>query len=225
MAALASGPVDWVRGRINLDLGRVADLRGQRAEAIAHYRTARDIGQQANDPVSVADALSSCAARLRCRRPAARSLRPPGGRSCYKEQVAGTWRRGRRGSGCSWAWPDWASSRCGSGRQRRLLRQPSRAVRPRLSRPTRIPGFQSVLASLGSARPLYELDAWNEPRLIAALRPDPLGRFASGHALDAGLGSGSGAPGAGLAAVLAAAFRQPQGPADARRQRASTSSG
>ncbi|MEO8482997.1 MAG: tetratricopeptide repeat protein [Acidobacteriota bacterium] len=55
--ALTSGPVDWVRGRINFELGRVADLRGQRAEALTRYRAARDIGQLANDPIVVADAL------------------------------------------------------------------------------------------------------------------------------------------------------------------------
>jgi len=57
MAALNSGPVDWVRGRINFELGRVADLRGQRSEALTRYRAARDIGQLTNDPIVVADAL------------------------------------------------------------------------------------------------------------------------------------------------------------------------
>jgi tetratricopeptide (TPR) repeat protein len=56
-AALSSGPVEWVRGRINFELGRVADLRGQRSEALTRYRAARDIGQLTNDPIVVADAL------------------------------------------------------------------------------------------------------------------------------------------------------------------------
>jgi len=56
MAALAAGPVEWVRGRINFELGRVADLRGQRSEALTRYRAARDIGQLTNDPIVVADA-------------------------------------------------------------------------------------------------------------------------------------------------------------------------
>jgi tetratricopeptide (TPR) repeat protein len=55
-AALRSDPVDWVRGRVNCELGRVADLRGQRAEAVARYRTARTIGQQTNDAIGVTDA-------------------------------------------------------------------------------------------------------------------------------------------------------------------------
>jgi len=57
MAALNGGPVDWVRGRVNFELGRVADLRGQRSEALTRYRAARDIGQLTNDPIVVADAL------------------------------------------------------------------------------------------------------------------------------------------------------------------------
>jgi tetratricopeptide (TPR) repeat protein len=55
-AARSSGPVDWVRGRIDFEMGRVADLRGQRTEALVHYRAARDIGRLANDPIVVADA-------------------------------------------------------------------------------------------------------------------------------------------------------------------------
>jgi hypothetical protein len=55
--ALNSGPVEWVRGRLNLELGRVADLRGRRTEALARYRAARDIGQASNDPLVVGDAL------------------------------------------------------------------------------------------------------------------------------------------------------------------------
>lgn len=57
VAALGAGPVEWVRGRINFELGRVADLRGQRSEALTRYRAARDIGQLTNDPIVVADAL------------------------------------------------------------------------------------------------------------------------------------------------------------------------
>ncbi len=56
-SALGAGPVEWVRGRINYELGRVADLRGQRSEALTRYRAARDIGQLTNDPIVVADAL------------------------------------------------------------------------------------------------------------------------------------------------------------------------
>ena len=53
---LRSDPVAWVRGRLNLELGRVADLKGQRTEALARYRAARDLAVQNNDPVAAADA-------------------------------------------------------------------------------------------------------------------------------------------------------------------------
>ena len=41
--ALATSPTTWVRGRIHVELGKLADLAGRRAEALASYRTAKSI--------------------------------------------------------------------------------------------------------------------------------------------------------------------------------------
>lgn len=54
--ALGSGPEAWIRGRTELALGKVADLGGRRAEALARYRRARDIARASNDPVALAEA-------------------------------------------------------------------------------------------------------------------------------------------------------------------------
>ena len=62
-AALANPPVEWVRGRIHLELGKVADLQGKRAVALGEYRQARTIAD-AND-----DALAEAAANRFDRRP------------------------------------------------------------------------------------------------------------------------------------------------------------
>jgi len=48
-AALASGPVGWVEGRIRLELGKIADLRGARPEAVADYERASAICREAED--------------------------------------------------------------------------------------------------------------------------------------------------------------------------------
>lgn len=54
--ALESGPEDWVRGRIRLALGKVADLGGRRSQALDQYRQARDICGAANDPACTTEA-------------------------------------------------------------------------------------------------------------------------------------------------------------------------
>jgi tetratricopeptide (TPR) repeat protein len=41
--ALAASPVAWVEGRIRVALGQVADLAGQRANAVAEYTRARTL--------------------------------------------------------------------------------------------------------------------------------------------------------------------------------------
>jgi tetratricopeptide (TPR) repeat protein len=43
-------PVEWVRGRIELERGKIADLTGRRADAVAAYQTAKSICGQHNDP-------------------------------------------------------------------------------------------------------------------------------------------------------------------------------
>jgi tetratricopeptide (TPR) repeat protein len=54
--ALDNQPVDWVKGRIHLATGKVADLQGRRAEALAEYRTARALARAAEDAPAADDA-------------------------------------------------------------------------------------------------------------------------------------------------------------------------
>jgi hypothetical protein len=42
--------IEWVRGRIELERGKIADLTGRRADAIAAYKTAKTLCGQHNDP-------------------------------------------------------------------------------------------------------------------------------------------------------------------------------
>ena len=55
-AALESQPVEWVRGRIHLELGKVADLQGRRSVALGEYRQARTIADANNDAIAEAAA-------------------------------------------------------------------------------------------------------------------------------------------------------------------------
>ncbi len=48
--ALTHEPTGWVRGRIHLELGKVADLRGQRADALLEYRRSSDLCRTHRDP-------------------------------------------------------------------------------------------------------------------------------------------------------------------------------
>jgi hypothetical protein len=54
--AFQRGPVDWVNGRLHLAAGRLADLGGRRADALAEYRLARDIARTTNDPACASEA-------------------------------------------------------------------------------------------------------------------------------------------------------------------------
>jgi tetratricopeptide (TPR) repeat protein len=49
-AALAAGPLGWVQGRVTVELGKAADLEGDRAGAVALYRKAAGICQANQDP-------------------------------------------------------------------------------------------------------------------------------------------------------------------------------
>ena len=49
-AALQNEPVDWVKGRIHLELGKVADLAGRRDAALGEYRQSKAIADAAGDP-------------------------------------------------------------------------------------------------------------------------------------------------------------------------------
>jgi len=55
-AALQARPLDWIRGRIELYLGEVADLSGRRPDAVAAYQQAARISRAADDPICVAEA-------------------------------------------------------------------------------------------------------------------------------------------------------------------------
>lgn len=54
--AQQSLPISWVNGRINLELGKVADLSGRRREAVTSYRTAKSICDTNDDTVCSAEA-------------------------------------------------------------------------------------------------------------------------------------------------------------------------
>jgi tetratricopeptide (TPR) repeat protein len=49
-AALTSNPLGWVRGRVHLELGKVADLRAQRSAAMTEYTTADNLCRTHQDP-------------------------------------------------------------------------------------------------------------------------------------------------------------------------------
>lgn len=55
--ALAANPVGWVRGRIYVTRGQLADLAGRRNDALAEYRQGADWCGRNNDPFCVADAM------------------------------------------------------------------------------------------------------------------------------------------------------------------------
>jgi tetratricopeptide (TPR) repeat protein len=54
--ALRVDPVLWVRGRIHVELGKIADLAGRRPDALNEYREARTACQSGNDAACVAEA-------------------------------------------------------------------------------------------------------------------------------------------------------------------------
>ena len=54
--ALGLQPVEWVRGRIHVDLGKLADLAGNRSKALAEYTDGGAICSRSNDPACVAEA-------------------------------------------------------------------------------------------------------------------------------------------------------------------------
>jgi len=54
--ALSSQPQHWTRGRIQVELGKIADLKGARADALASYRSARTTCEAANDKACLDEA-------------------------------------------------------------------------------------------------------------------------------------------------------------------------
>lgn len=53
---LGSEARDWVKGRLTLELGKLADLQGKRTEAQGRYRTASTLFQRDNDSIGFAEA-------------------------------------------------------------------------------------------------------------------------------------------------------------------------
>src|SRR6185503_7744493 len=54
--ALAAGPTNWIRGRIYVEIGKLADLAGRRPEAVAAYRTAKSICDASADSICADEA-------------------------------------------------------------------------------------------------------------------------------------------------------------------------
>jgi hypothetical protein len=55
-AALAAGGRNWVRGRIRIEMGKLADLRGNRAGAAGEYQAAAALCEKSRDPEGAAEA-------------------------------------------------------------------------------------------------------------------------------------------------------------------------
>ena len=55
-AALGADPVGWVRGRVHVEKGKLADLDGKRSLAVSEYNEASAICLRSNDPVCEAEA-------------------------------------------------------------------------------------------------------------------------------------------------------------------------
>jgi tetratricopeptide (TPR) repeat protein len=54
-AGLEGEAREWVKGRLNLELGKLADLQGRRAEALSRYRAASSFFQRDNDSMGLAE--------------------------------------------------------------------------------------------------------------------------------------------------------------------------
>ena len=55
-AAMSAQPTNWVKGRIHVELGKIADLGGKRADATNAYRTGKTICEANADTVCVSEA-------------------------------------------------------------------------------------------------------------------------------------------------------------------------
>ena len=64
-AALTQSPLGWVQGRITVELGKVADLEGNRAAAVAHYQRALAICEANQDPACKEEAARLAGTRYR----------------------------------------------------------------------------------------------------------------------------------------------------------------
>ena len=57
-AAMAAKPTNWIRGRIHVELGKLADLAGKRADATFNYRTAKTTCEANADTLCAIEATS-----------------------------------------------------------------------------------------------------------------------------------------------------------------------
>jgi tetratricopeptide (TPR) repeat protein len=64
-SALTQSPLGWVQGRITVELGKVADLEGNRPAAVAHYQRAIAICEANQDPACKEDATRLAGTRYR----------------------------------------------------------------------------------------------------------------------------------------------------------------
>lgn len=64
-AALGQGPLGWVQGRITLELGKAADVDGDRARAVSHYQQASAICRAQQDPACTEEATRLIGSRYR----------------------------------------------------------------------------------------------------------------------------------------------------------------
>jgi tetratricopeptide (TPR) repeat protein len=55
-AAMRADPTDWTKGRVQLEVGRIADLGGRRNEALAAYRQAERLCTSRNDEICADEA-------------------------------------------------------------------------------------------------------------------------------------------------------------------------
>ena len=64
-SALSQGPLGWVEGRINVELGKVADIEGDRQRAVSLYQTAARICLAQQDPACKEEADRLAGSRYR----------------------------------------------------------------------------------------------------------------------------------------------------------------
>jgi len=55
-SALGAHPIDWIAGRIHLQIGRIDDLTSQRTTAVTEYKQAKAICEAQNDPICAEEA-------------------------------------------------------------------------------------------------------------------------------------------------------------------------
>jgi hypothetical protein len=55
---MAAQPTNWIRGRIHVELGKLADLAGKRADATSSYRTAKMTCEANADTLCAIEAAS-----------------------------------------------------------------------------------------------------------------------------------------------------------------------